>query len=392
MFALEMTPPPGPSRHPITKQFAPRYDPLSLFAVLRAVCAVAAAATGKAIVALTQDEYDDARGPAGFAESKRAHRIVSQLGIPWSKLLTMVADEGGAFTQTLNAATWRVRTKLTDEQIASALQVIALRLGATTLRPRQYDDERSQMAREDAAHWLHGRLLDDEFPTSSQIDSQVGWAKALRLAGLAPRPAPAGATPGRPRDTWTLARCIESLIAALDEAERVEPGAKLTQPVYARVMAGEPDAAPMSAIIRCAANHGTTFSGLRDALVSWHVSGREGAPDVLLKARAIDELPVASRPAKQAARKRTEERRRQRLEEEVQEPWAHELLALLTERGEPVPMKAVLSATGWGRNDAVRRMRKLEEAGRVVRVNRGTSRRTVLWAAKEPALLSGPAA
>jgi hypothetical protein len=382
MFALEMTPPPGPSRHPITKQFAPRYDPLSLFAVLRAVCAVAAAPTGKPIVALTQDDYDDARGAAGFADSKRAHRIVRQLGIPWSKLLTMVADEGGAFTQTLNASAWRVRTKLTDELIATALRVIALRLGAATLRPRQYDDERNQMAREDAARWLHGRLLDDEFPTSSQIDSQLGWDKALRIAGLAPRPVAAGATaPGRPRDTWTLARCIESLAAALDEAERVEPGAKLTQPVYARVMAGNPDAAPMSAIIRCAANHGTTFNKLRDELISWRVSGRKGEPHVLLKARAIDELPPASRPAKQAARERTEERRRQRLGEEMQEPWAHELLALLTDRGEPMPMKKVLTATGWERNDAVRRMRKLEEAGLVVRVNHGTSRRTVQWQA-----------
>jgi hypothetical protein len=150
------------------------------------------------------------------------------------------------------------------------------------------------------------------------------------------------------------------------------PGAQLTQRSYRRVNKRLPELAPASAITRCARNHETTFSRLRDELVAWRASGAAGEPGVLVEARKIDELPPDEKPAAKHRRARTAARRRERVDRDLRETaWASELLAVLGD--EPVPMKHVLERLGWKRDTTVKRMRRLEDAGLVERVNHGSS-------------------
>jgi hypothetical protein len=389
-----MTPPPGPRRCPATKRFAPRYDQLALLAVVRAVSSYAAAHANppKAPTAITQVEYDSARSDAGFAPSKRAFRICAQLGASWAKVLETAHLEGRPLAQTAGKLGPQLRALLTEDEVVEALQAVARRLHVETLRPHEYDRELAVTELEQSRAWLHGSSI-PLFPSSSRIDTQFGWDAALELAGLVRRAAPARPAKLRPRGTWTLTRCVESLMTALEEAAERKPGTKLTQPVYRELAAGRADLAPMGTITFCARVHDTTFSAIRNELIAWRAAGAVGEPRILIEAREIDALPTEDRPASVRSRARTQERRRERIAQETREPWADELLAALAELGEPVAMKDVLAQLRWDRNKTVRRMRKLEEAGRVERVNHGTSRRTVLWRRPpKPTVPSGPPA
>lgn len=181
------------------------------------------------------------------------------------------------------------------------------------------------------------------------------------------------------RGTWTLARCIEGLMQALEELAETRPGAALNQRVYRQLALGRPDLPDMATITRTAAAHRTTFTAIRGELITWRVKGAAGEPAILQRARELDALPKDDQMLTVLARGRAAERRRERIEREAQEPWAETLLDVLRTLGEPTPMKTLLTHTGWERNQTVKRMLKLEEAGRVERVNYGTSRRTVLW-------------
>jgi hypothetical protein len=96
---------------------------------------------------------------------------------------------------------------LTEENIASALGVVAHRLGKDSVSFHEYDEERKKILRGDHARWLHGRKI--LLPTARQVRyavankteresgkkrrtrkeavSQVSaWNAALEMAGLAP--------------------------------------------------------------------------------------------------------------------------------------------------------------------------------------------------------------
>jgi hypothetical protein len=374
-----MAPPPGPRRSPETQQFAPRYDPLALLAVVRAVSSHAAknVAPPKRPVDVTQAEYDEARGPAGYPGSKRAFRIAQQLNTSWARVLETAHLTGRQFTQTLVALEAAKLTHLNEEDVISALHAIALRLGVNTLRPDQYERELALVSLERGRAWLHAAGL-TSLPSAGQIATQFGWDAALELAGLAPRvAAPLHRATHNPPSTWTFAPCVEALMRALDELALKQPGVKLTQPVYRQLATGRRDLPSMSSIAETAAAHGTTFSAIRDELIRWRVKGGKGEPAILKRARQLDALsPDTS--AKDAEREA-------RLQARASQPWAEELLAVLDAIGEPAPAKAISDQIGWPRDRVSQRLGILKEAGRVDRINLGKGTKTVRWFRKRAA-------
>jgi hypothetical protein len=91
-----------------------------------------------------------------------------------------------------------------------ALRIIASRLGVQTLRPRRYDDGPAELERESGPSGL---------PTATRIDAslktntEAGWDRGLRLAGLTVRRAKGGIT-GMSRE-----HAIDRFIAEHDDRE-----------------------------------------------------------------------------------------------------------------------------------------------------------------------------
>jgi hypothetical protein len=187
MLRCEMAPTPGRTQHPETGRIVLRYDTFALLEVARVVLFHAAALANKSPLDVIQDEYDSARVPAGYATSKRAWRIVGQLGTTWDKLKATLLLDGAEYTRTIAQFDWRERRAFSDDVIIKALRVVALRLSVDTLRPDPYDKELERLNREERARYRHGAGVAASFPFSPQIDSQFGWDAALALAGLEPR-------------------------------------------------------------------------------------------------------------------------------------------------------------------------------------------------------------
>lgn len=76
---------------------------------------------------------------------------------------------------------------LSEDYIAFALRLIAVRLGVATVSLVAYRVECECLLAEDRAAWLHGRQL--RLPTDEQIRIAAGgWDRALALANLSARP------------------------------------------------------------------------------------------------------------------------------------------------------------------------------------------------------------
>jgi hypothetical protein len=80
---------------------------------------------------------------------------------------------------------------VSEQEAVVALRIIASRLGVQTLRRRRYDDGPAELERESGPSGL---------PTATRIDAslktntEAGWDRGLRLAGLTVRRAKGGIT------------------------------------------------------------------------------------------------------------------------------------------------------------------------------------------------------
>jgi len=91
-----------------------------------------------------------------------------------------------------------------DGQLIFALRFIAERLGTSSLSRGRYHDKREELVAEDVARHGDDALLPGLLPTLNQIDGQMRWKDALKLAGLAQTQAANGARLGLARQAAGL--------------------------------------------------------------------------------------------------------------------------------------------------------------------------------------------
>lgn len=156
--------------------------------------------------------------------------------------------------------------------------------------------------------------------------------------------------PRNAQRAWTLARCIESLMTAADEIEALAPGTKLTQATYRRHQKGRRDLAPMSRIASIAAEHGTSFSRLRDQVVRWRSGPREGEPEFLIEARRADAEAADIAAAEKAAAL---------TEHAEQQAWAREIHALFDREQRELTTYALVKLLGWPKETTKQRLKRL---------------------------------
>src|SRR5579872_5560287 len=159
---------------------------MDALAVLHSVREVAALASPDEPTTATQRAFDSVRDRnPEYAALPAARRITEQLRLPWREVLAVAhepqarqAQLVGVKTRAPSAADW-----LTGEHVATALQLVAARLGADSLTAREYRVERAQLLEADRARWLHGRWL--LLPDDEQVIAVAGsWDAALSDAGL----------------------------------------------------------------------------------------------------------------------------------------------------------------------------------------------------------------
>jgi hypothetical protein len=164
-----------------------RLDALML---LRGTREVASHADPEDPVHVSQRRFDDARQISQtFAHLPRAKRIAERLGMPRREVLLLAHAPARTHAHRLG----RIQTEpehdwLTDDLIAFALRLVALRLDMASVSPVQYRTERAKLLRDDRAAYLHGRQL--RLPSEDQIRVAMDgdWDAALALADLSPRP------------------------------------------------------------------------------------------------------------------------------------------------------------------------------------------------------------
>jgi hypothetical protein len=158
--------------------------------LLRGVREVASHANPENPIQVSQRRFDDARQISRtFANLPRAKRIAERLRMPWRAVLLLAHAPARTHAHRLG----RIQTEpehdwLTDDLIAFALRLVALRLDVASVSPVQYRTERAKLLRDDHAAYLHGRQL--RLPSEDQIRVAMDgdWNAALALAHLASRP------------------------------------------------------------------------------------------------------------------------------------------------------------------------------------------------------------
>jgi hypothetical protein len=134
-------------------------------------------------VAAHQDEFP------GVPSARAIYMRVNtgrQAHIGWKSIVRAACSSPKAARQTLVAARRsEFETPLTNRVVFFALNAVARRLGARSLTPGGYDDERQRIGgSKDRKHQTLALLL----PTANQIESFVGdWDEALVIALLEPR-------------------------------------------------------------------------------------------------------------------------------------------------------------------------------------------------------------
>ncbi len=190
----------------MSAQPASAYEPLLLLSVIRDVADGSGGADPQGI---SQRDWDAARaGPHASAPSAR--RITEYLGLPWVKVRELAFMNEPARARALGRALGeKEQDWLTPEYTSFVLQIVARRLGRSTLTPSVYMQERKTLLAEDASHWLHGRKL--LLPTDEQIRSAAGsWDTATRSAGLEDSKPGGGYAKKPPSIVEILDRCYEA--------------------------------------------------------------------------------------------------------------------------------------------------------------------------------------
>lgn len=185
-------------RDPETHRFTSDVDLHALFAYVRDVVFAADPARPWTV---SKRAFDAARkSDERFAGGLTADGVLKRVKYPWSQLLAVVTDPERDPERSIASHNRRdLRPVISIGEAVTAMKFVAGRLGAQTLRPQQYDDERLALVDQDSQAWLHGGRLDRTLPTSHQIeralrlqDPPQSWDDGLRAAGLQEREAAGG--------------------------------------------------------------------------------------------------------------------------------------------------------------------------------------------------------
>lgn len=169
--------------------FRSRYDLRQLPGLVAAVARVADPGRPAQV---SQRAWDAARASAGFADAPTAKQVSARLRLPWRGCLAIALASDLDLDQSLGRRFGEPDDPtLGVEAIRAALRTVALRLKKRTLSIADYTSERREMLSAVRRALLHpGELT---LPTEGQIRRVAGsWEQALILAGLEPRPTPAG--------------------------------------------------------------------------------------------------------------------------------------------------------------------------------------------------------
>jgi hypothetical protein len=172
---------------PRSHRFQSRYDLRGLVDVVAQVARVAAPAEPERV---TQRSYDSARAKAGYPDAPSARQTASRLRMSWPELVAF-ALRGREIEKTLGIHFGdEDEPHLGEEDVRSALRVVALRLRKKSLARADYIGERERMLAAARRRWCHRSAL--SLPSANQIERIAGgWEAALTIAGLGPRPAQA---------------------------------------------------------------------------------------------------------------------------------------------------------------------------------------------------------
>lgn len=153
--------------------------------LLDAVLEVASLASATSSRAVSQRAFDDARARSLiYPNLPRAKRITEKLGLEWHEVLAVAHAHRDEQNKLLGPKRRGPDAKwVTRENAASALAVVAHRLGADSPTEGEYRREREKMLAADAKRWMHGGQL--RMPSEQQIVGVHGsWDAALHAAGL----------------------------------------------------------------------------------------------------------------------------------------------------------------------------------------------------------------
>jgi hypothetical protein len=165
-------------------RFQSRYDLRGLIDVVAAIARIAEPAEPERV---TQRRYDAARAKAGYPDAPSARQTATRLKMPWPELVAL-ALSGRDLDKSLGYRFGEHEEHhFGEEDLRSALRVVALRLGKKSLSYDDYAAERARMLADARRRWLHRSTL--SLPSGNQIKRVAGsWDAALAIAGLVPPP------------------------------------------------------------------------------------------------------------------------------------------------------------------------------------------------------------
>jgi hypothetical protein len=187
--------------------------------LLDAVLEVASLANPTSSRTVSQREFDEARSRSLFYPNlSRAKRITERLGLKWHEVLAVAHAHRDEQNKLLGAKGRGPNAKwVTPENAASALAVVAHRLGKDSLTQGEYRRERAKMLAHDAKRWMHGGQL--RMPSEQQIVGVHGsWDAALSAASLQST-TQRERKPAKPRPRGKGASdCVAAVVRYLKEA------------------------------------------------------------------------------------------------------------------------------------------------------------------------------
>lgn len=148
---------------------------------------------------LTQSQFDNNVGGAGYPDCPTARQIATRLKRPWAEVVEVAVDPKRSEKRTQQAKTREEPMKhVTDRQVFFSLRRVARARGEDSFTEGEYTETREQLLAEDRRRWRYGGVLDETLLTGSQIVNYTDkdWNAALKLAGL--KPHEAAVVPGMP--------------------------------------------------------------------------------------------------------------------------------------------------------------------------------------------------
>jgi hypothetical protein len=136
---------------------------------------------------LTQAQFDNNVGTAGYPDCPTARQIATRLKRPWAEVVEVAVDPKRSEKRTQQAKTREGPMKhITDRHVFFSLQRVARARGEDSFTEAEYAETREQLVAEDRRRWRYGGVLDETLLTSSQIVNYTDhdWNAALVLGGL----------------------------------------------------------------------------------------------------------------------------------------------------------------------------------------------------------------